>query len=86
MQEQVTTTMTANPQELRVDLDKNEFALALKTYRLRAGLTQQQLGEQWGVSRYTIMRAEAGRDITWTTAYRLFAHLSKALRQEGGEQ
>lgn len=60
-----------------------EFAVALKTWRLRAGLTQQQLGDRWGTSRYTILRAEGARAITWESAYKLFAKLSYELEQEG---
>lgn len=70
------------PNGLAMDVDKTEFALALKTWRLRAGLTQQQVGEKWGCSRYTIMRAEKAKDVTWEMAYRLFARLADELRKE----
>lgn len=69
-------------QGLSMDVDKTQFALALKTWRLRAGLTQREVGNRWGTSRYTIMRAEKGKDITWEMAYRLFAKLSEELRKE----
>lgn len=68
---------------LTMDIDKEAFAVALKTWRLRHGLTQAQAGEKWGLSRYTIMRAESGKNITWETAYRMFARLSEELRKEG---
>lgn len=70
---------------LTMDIDKEAFAVAMKTWRLRNGLTQAQAGERWGLSRYTIMRAESGKNITWETAYRLFARLSEELRKEGQE-
>lgn len=70
---------------LTMDIDKEAFAVALKTWRLRHGLTQAQAGEKWGLSRYTIMRAESGKNITWETAYRMFARLSEELRKEGKE-
>ena len=70
---------------LTMDIDKEAFAVALKTWRLRNGLTQAQAGEKWGLSRYTIMRAESGKNITWETAYRMFARLSEELRKEGQE-
>jgi len=54
-----------------------------KTWRLRHGYTQKQVAQKWGCSRYTIMRAEGGRDVTWEMAYRLFARLSDELRKEG---
>ena len=63
--------------------DRDAFALELKTYRLRQGLTQRQLGDKWGLSRYTIMRAELAKNLTWESAYRLFARLSQELKEEG---
>lgn len=71
------------PNGLEMDVNRQEFALALKTWRLRRGLTQKQVGDAWDVSRWTIMRAESARDVTWETAYRLFAKLSQELRKEG---
>lgn len=70
---------------LTMDIDKEAFAVALKTWRLRHGLTQAEAGKKWGLSRYTIMRAESGKNITWETAYRMFARLSEELRKEGQE-
>lgn len=67
---------------LSIEIDKQEFALALKTWRLRQDLTQQEVGDRWGCSRFTIMRAEGGKDLTWEMAYRLFAKLSDELRKE----
>lgn len=72
-------------QGLTMDVDKTQFAMALKTWRLRRGLTQAQVGERWGCSRYTIMRAENAKQVTWEMAYRLFARLSHELQQEGKE-
>lgn len=69
---------------LEMEVDREEFALALKTWRLRNGLTQKQVGQMWGVSRYTIIRAEAGKCITWESAYKLFAKLAGELKKEGG--
>lgn len=71
------------PNGLEMDVDKNEFALALKTWRLRSGLTQREAGQRFGVSRYTIMKAENAKNVTWEMAYRLFAKLAVELRKEG---
>lgn len=71
------------PKGLAMDVNRQEFALALKTWRLRNGLTQRQVGERFGCSRYTIIRAESGRNVTWETAYRLFAKLAQELKKEG---
>lgn len=75
-------TVEMKPQGLSMEVDKTEFALALKTWRLRQGLTQSQVGERWNCSRYTIMRAENAKNVTWEMAYRLFARLSDELRKE----
>lgn len=71
------------PKGLAMDVNRQEFALALKTWRLRNGLTQRQAGERFGCSRYTIIRAESGRNVTWETAYRLFSKLAQELKKEG---
>ncbi|MEF9960351.1 MAG: helix-turn-helix transcriptional regulator [Niameybacter sp.] len=39
----------------------NEFRCELKKYRVLKGLTQEQLGDQVGVRRETIMRLESGK-------------------------
>lgn len=70
------------PAGLTMEVDKTEFALALKTWRLRQGLTQQQVGERWDCSRFTILRAENAKNLTWEMAYRLFARLADELRKE----
>lgn len=67
---------------LQMDVDKEGFAMALKTWRLRQGLTQREVGERWGCSRFTIMRAETAKNVTWEMAYRLFAKLANELRKE----
>lgn len=68
---------------LRMETDREQFAMALKTWRLRSGLTQGQVAAAWHCSRYTILRAERAKQISWTMAYRLFAHLAEELRKEG---
>lgn len=78
--EQITPTIQRRG--LTMETDIQELALALKTYRLRKGLTQEQLANRWGCSRYTIMRIEAGKKTTWEMAYRVFNSLMEALRTE----
>lgn len=78
--EQITTTM--KPRGLELEVNKEEFALALKTWRLRNNLTQTEVGRRWNCSRYTILRAEKAKNLTWEMAYRLFARLSNELRKE----
>lgn len=74
------------PNGLSMEIDKQEFALALKTWRLRHDLTQKEVGKRWGCSRFTVMRAESGKDITWEMAYRLFAKLSQELQKEARDE
>lgn len=70
------------PRGLEIDIDRQAFALSLKSWRLRQNLTQQQVAEMWNCSRWTIMRAELAKPITWEMAYRLFAKLAVALETE----
>lgn len=67
---------------LQIETDQQQLAVTLKTYRLRQGLSQRELGEKWGCSRYTIMRIEAGKKITWEMMYRVFVKLSAELENE----
>lgn len=83
MAKQIKCTMKTKG--LTIECDRNEFALAVKTWRLRAALTQEQVARRWGVSRFTIMRAERARALTWEMAYRLFAKLSYELEHEYDE-
>lgn len=67
---------------LTMEVDREKFAMALKTWRIRSNKTQRQVAELWNVSRFTIMRAEAAKPLTWEMAYRLFARLSTELANE----
>lgn len=73
---------TNNTTSLSVDINRAELALELRTYRLRQGLTQEALGERWGTSRYTIIRAEGAKPISWQQAYRIYNNLARDLRNE----
>lgn len=71
---------------VNVDVDREDFAWSLKTWRVRQGLTQDMAGKRLGnVSRYTIMRAEKGTKLDVQTAYRLFAFLTRELQREAEE-
>lgn len=65
-----------------VECDREAFGLELRKYRLRHGWTQRQLGAQWGLSRYTILRAENGQNITWESAYRLASKLAREMAKD----
>lgn len=78
-------TVDVKPKGLEMEIDRQQFALALKTWRLRTGFTQRELAERWNTSRYTILRAERAHSIGWMSAYRLFAKLAKELEKESHE-
>ena len=82
--EQNNNTITAELKQngLSLETDTQKMAMSLKTYRLRHGLTQAELGIRWGCSRYTIMRIEGAQRVTWEMMYRVFNHLSDALLEE----
>ena len=69
-------------QGLTMEADRNEFAMALKTWRLRQGLSQAEVGQMMGLSRWTIIKLEQAQNVTWETAYRAFAKLSYYLQEE----
>lgn len=71
---------------IEMESDREEVALALKTWRLRQGLTQRQVGANFGISRYTVMRIENAQPVAWETAYRVFARLSAELAKEDRQQ
>lgn len=68
---------------LTTTTDQDRFAVALKTWRLRANKTQQQVADEWGVSRFSIIKAENAQKLSWPMAYKLFANLADVLRKEG---
>lgn len=67
---------------LSMQIDKESFAMELKKWRLRQNLTQKEVATRWGCSRFTIMRAERAKEITWEMAYKMFTKLSHELRNE----
>lgn len=69
-------------QGLEMEINQQDFAMALKTWRLRQGLTQSEVGKRWGCSRFTIIRAERAKNVTWEMAYKLFAKLAGELEKE----
>lgn len=53
--------------------NREDFAVAVKTWRIRHGMTQKELAAAAGISRYTIMRVEnASNETSWITMYKLF--------------
>lgn len=77
----ITTEMKQKGLSLQVD--REQLAMSLKTWRLRSGLTQNEVASRWGISRFTVIRIEKGREVSWEIAYRTFAKLSEELRAEG---
>lgn len=67
---------------LTMQMDREQFAVALKTWRIRQGYTQIQVAQRWQTSRFSIIKAEKGQQLSWEMAYRLFARLSTELERE----
>lgn len=86
MENEIVITPTMTQKGLEMDVDKEQFAMALRTWRLRQGLTQRAVGKMFGCSRYTIIRAENAQIITWEMAYRLFARLAEQLKKEARDE
>lgn len=67
-----TITWTREGAQLRPS-SLDEFAIVLKTWRVARGWSQRQMERETGISRYTIMRAEAASaHLNWESLYRLF--------------
>lgn len=71
-----------NEEKLAVDIDRAKFALELKTWRLRQGLTQSEVGKRWSMTRFAIIKAEKAQPMSWEAAYRIFAKLACELAKE----
>lgn len=78
--EEIKVTMKQNG--LKMESNREDVAMAVKTWRLRHNLTQRQLGDRWGMSRYTIIKIERAKNISWEMAYKAFSLLSNELRKE----
>lgn len=74
--------VTMKRQGVKMTSNREDVALAVKTYRLRSGETQTGLGKRWGMSRWSIMKIEAGKPVSWELAYKAFARLSEDLEKE----
>lgn len=71
---------------LELDMDREAFAIQLKTWRIRSGLTQIEAGKLFGCSRYTIIDIEKAKPVSWRTAYKVFARFAEHLRKEAGHE
>lgn len=69
-----------------LEIDREAVGLELAKWRIRQGLTQTQLAEKWGMSRYTVIRAEKGKNVSWQFAYAIWTKLIQELRKEGGHE
>lgn len=69
--------------ERKTTVDREALAKELFEWRVRSGHTQREVADMFGVSRYTIMRAESNDYLSLPTAYRVLSKLSQELRKEG---
>lgn len=67
----------------KIEIDRNDLAAELKLFRYRHRYTQQKLAEQWGVSRWSIMRAEAAGEIGVGLLIAIYSRLAQSMREEG---
>lgn len=65
-------------------IDREAMAKELFEWRTRRGYTQREVADMFGVSRYTIMRAENCEYLSLPTAYKVLSKLTQELRKEGG--
>lgn len=66
-------TVTLKQEGTDLITNREDFAVAVKTWRIRHGMTQKELAAAAGISRYTIMRVEnASNETSWITMYKLF--------------
>lgn len=68
------------PVGLSLETDVEHFALALKMWRIRRGISQREAAEICNVSRHSILRAEAGNPSSWKVLYRIFSVMSDDLK------
>lgn len=70
---------------IKLQIDRHELAEQLTKWRIRQDLLQREVAEMWGVSRYTIIRAESGSElVSIATLYKIANLLNKALVAESG--
>lgn len=67
---------------LEMEINREDFAMQLLTWRLRTGRSQIEAGKILGCSRYTIIDIEKAKPISWRMAYRVFARFAEQLRKE----
>lgn len=67
----------------RLEIDREQLAIELQMYRYRVQKTQQELAQEWNVSRYSIMRIEKGEHVSIGMLFSVYANLTEALRKEG---
>lgn len=81
---QARQNMTVKPKRkgLTLEIDREAFAMELKTWRISQGLTQRELAKRWQLSRYTLLRVEKAQAVSWMTAYRLWSKLSEEYRNQ----
>lgn len=76
--------MNANEKLQSLGIEREKLGFELAKWRVRQGLSQRQLAERWGMSRYSILRAEHGKSVGWQFTYAISAKLAAELRKESG--
>lgn len=70
----------------KIEINRDDLAVELKMYRCKRGLTQRQLADEWGVSRWSILRTEAAEEVSIGLTILIYSRLTECLRKqtEGG--
>lgn len=76
------TNIEAKQKGLELEINRENLAMELKKYRLRRGLTQQELAAIWNTNRWVIIRAEGAKSLSWEQAYKIFYLLNKSIQNE----
>lgn len=71
-------TITLRREGTDIVTNREEFAAALKMWRVRNGLTQTDLAKKAGLSRWTIIRVEKAQRLnSWQSIYKLFSVMAE---------
>lgn len=66
----------------KIEINRDDLAVELKMYRCKQGLTQRQLADEWGVSRWSIIRTEAAQEVSIGLTILIYARLTECLRKQ----
>lgn len=69
-------TIEWKPVGVKMETDRQQFALSMHMWRARHQLTQREAAVKCGVSRETWIRLEHAKPLSWQIVYKVFAAIS----------